>query len=146
MTPHPDAPLQRSPQRPAGRARAHGGFTLIEVLVALAILAVALGALVKAGSEHTRNTYYLQERTLAHWVGQNLLARYEAGLLVPQRGSREGTLRQADQDWRFEVDVREELPEAELELPPVLRVEVIVWPAEGPAADIRARVVGYLLP
>jgi general secretion pathway protein I len=122
------------------------GFTLIEVLVALAILAVALGALVKASSEHTRNTHYLQERTLAHWVGQNLVARYEAGLLVPQRGTETGTVRQAEQDWQYRVEIAEQQPEAPLELPPVLRIEVTVWPAAGPATDVRARVVGYLLP
>ena len=129
-----------------GRRRAAVGFTLIEVLVALAILAVALGALVKATSEHTRNTFYLQERTLAHWVGQNVVARYEAGLLGPGRGSATGTESQAGQDWGYRVEIGEERPEAPLELPPVLRIEVTVWPAAGPATDVRARVVGYLLP
>jgi len=129
-----------------GRSAGAQGFTLIEVLVALAILAVALGALVKASSEHTRNTFYLQERTLAHWVGQNLVARYEAGLLAPQRGTETGAVRQADQDWQYRVEIAEERPEAPLELPPVLRIEVTVWPSAGPASDVRARVVGYLLP
>lgn len=122
------------------------GFTLIEVLVALAILAVALGALVKASSEHTRNTHYLQERTLAHWVGQNLIARYEARLIAPQRSTETGTARQANQDWAYRVEIAEEQPEAPLELPPVLRIEVTVWPAGEPEANTRARVVGFLLP
>ena len=129
-----------------GRVDRARGFTLIEVLVALAILAVALAALVKASSEHTRNTHYLQERTLAHWVGQNVFARYEAGLLSPQRGTTSGTVRQADQHWEYRVEIGEERPEAPLELPPVLRIEVTVWPAAGAATDVRARVVGYLLP
>ncbi|MFO8154046.1 type II secretion system minor pseudopilin GspI [Thioalkalivibrio sp.] len=128
-----------------GRTRAVG-FTLIEVLVALAILGVTLGALVKAGSEHARNTHYLQERTLAHWVGQNLVARYEAGLIVPERGTTSGTVRQAGQDWEYRLEIGEELPDAPLELPPVLRIEVAVWPASGPATAVRARVVGYVLP
>ena len=44
----------------------NSGFTLLEVLVAMTILAVALAALIKGGSDHSRNTLYLQERTLAH--------------------------------------------------------------------------------
>ena len=40
-------------------ARSQSGFTLLEVLVALTILAVALAALVKAGSDHARNSAYL---------------------------------------------------------------------------------------
>ncbi|MFO7808537.1 type II secretion system minor pseudopilin GspI, partial [Guyparkeria sp.] len=56
--------------------RTSRGFTLLEVLVALVVLAVALGALIKAGSEHARNTAYLQERALAGWVAGNLVADY----------------------------------------------------------------------
>ncbi len=137
--------LSAEQKGPPARRRS-AGFTLLEVLVALTILAVSLGALIKAGSEHTRNTHYLQERTLAHWTGQNLIARYEAGLLQPRGGSQRGTLRQAGQDWDYRVEIREEVPEGPLELPPVLRVEVSVWLASGSPDDVRARVVGYLLP
>jgi len=131
-----------------GHAR---GFTLLEVLVALAILAVTLGALIKAATEHTRNTQYLQERTLAHWVGQNVLARYDAGLRLAERGATdEGTVEQAGQEWAYRVAVDESQPESllelALELPPVLRVEVVVWPADGADTDTRARIQGYLLP
>jgi general secretion pathway protein I len=134
-----------------GRRVRGRGFTLLEVLVALAILAVTLGALIKAATEHARNTHHLQERTLAHWVGQNVLARYEAGLLAAERGaSAEGTVRQAGQNWAYRVAIDESQPESllelALELPPVLRVEVVVWPADGTAADSRARIQGYLLP
>jgi len=49
------------------------GLTLLEVLVALVILAVALTAIIKATIENIRATAYLQEKTLASWVGLNAL-------------------------------------------------------------------------
>jgi general secretion pathway protein I len=129
-----------------GRGRSFCGFTLLEVLVALTVLTISLGALIKAASEHTRNTAYLQDRTLAHWVAQNLMARYEAGLFAVQPGQATGSLRQAERDWAYRVDIRDMLPQGEFEFQPVRRVEIAVWPASEPEEDVRARLVGYLLP
>ena len=47
------------------------GFSLLEVLVALAILGISLGAAIKATSSSLGNAGYLQQRTLAHWVAMN---------------------------------------------------------------------------
>lgn len=132
----------------ARRCRCVRGMTLLEVLVALSILAVALGALIKAGTESTRNTIHVQERLLGHWVGQNLLASYEAGLRAQDLGSREGRLDQGDRLWNYRVEIDWVQPESILELPPVLRVDIDVWP-EAPSASaavLRSRVTGYLLP
>ena len=47
------------------------GFTLLEVMVALAILALTLGAMIQAGGASARNVAMLRDRTLASWVALN---------------------------------------------------------------------------
>lgn len=49
------------------------GFTLIEVLIALVILSIALTAIIKATSQNIRDTAYLQNKTIATWVGVYVL-------------------------------------------------------------------------
>lgn len=49
------------------------GFTLIEVLIALAIIGIAMTAVIKATSQNIRSTSYLQDKTMAMWVGQEVL-------------------------------------------------------------------------
>lgn len=57
------------------------GLTLIEVLIALAIVGIAMTAVIKAASQHIRSVTYLQNKTMAMWVGQQVLNEQRAGLL-----------------------------------------------------------------
>lgn len=81
------------------------GFTLVEVLVALAIVSIALLAALRAAGQGTGNVGELRSRLLAGWVAQNLLAEHRArGDWLPpgiHRGrAREGGMEFA---WREEV-------------------------------------------
>lgn len=62
-------------------ANKRAGFTLIEVLIALAILSISLTAIIKATSQNIKDTAYLQEKTLALWVGLNELNEARAGYI-----------------------------------------------------------------
>lgn len=44
------------------------GFTLIEVLLALSIIAIALTALLKATAQNIENTQRIKEKTISHWI------------------------------------------------------------------------------
>jgi general secretion pathway protein I len=57
------------------------GLTLIEVLIALAIISIALTAVIKAVSENIRGTNYLQNKTMALWVGEEVMNEVRLGLL-----------------------------------------------------------------
>jgi general secretion pathway protein I len=57
------------------------GFALIEVLIALAILSIALTAVIKATSQNIRDTLYLQNKMIAHWVGLNAMNEARLGLI-----------------------------------------------------------------
>jgi general secretion pathway protein I len=80
------------------------GFTLIEVLVALAILAVALGASVRAASIATDGAIEVKERILATWVAQNRIAEYSVGA-VPAVGSNRQTVEQGGMKFNFQETV-----------------------------------------
>lgn len=70
-------------RRSAFTTRLAGGFTLIEVLVALAIVAVTLGAGIKAAGSLSSNAERLAEVTQAQWCADNQLT----GLKLAGRGS-----------------------------------------------------------
>ena len=81
------------------------GFTLLEVLVALAILAITLGALIKASGSYASNASYLKEKTLAQWIAQNKATEYQLDKTFPSTGNREGDVNYALQEWRWRVKV-----------------------------------------
>ena len=76
------------------------GFTLIEVLVALFIVAIALAALGRTGVQSLRTQSELEQRTFALWVAENRLA--ELRLSVPlQAGSSSGSSALAGRQWNW---------------------------------------------
>lgn len=57
------------------------GLTLIEVLIALAIIGIALTAVIKATSQTIKSTSYLQDKTMAAWVAQEIIGEAKTGLI-----------------------------------------------------------------
>ena len=63
------------------------GFTLIEILVAVAILAVALAATSRAASVATDSALETRQRLLATWAAQNRVAELKALRIFPAAAS-----------------------------------------------------------
>ncbi|MFO9236802.1 GspI family T2SS minor pseudopilin variant LspI [Legionella pneumophila serogroup 1] len=57
------------------------GFTLIEVLLALTVIAIALTALLKATAQNIDNTHRIKEKTISHWIAMQGIAMIQLNLL-----------------------------------------------------------------
>ena len=114
------------------------GFTLLEVLVALAVLALALAAAIRASGAYAGNQAYLQERTLAHWVARNALTELQLETQWPDTGERSDSARMADLDWEWRATISD-TPDEDLR-----RVEVEVWLGEKPEGQPLAGLTGFL--
>ena len=81
------------------------GFTLIEVLVALAIISVALMSALRAAGQGTNNVAELRSRLIAGWVAENRLAEHRARADWLPLGIQRGNQREGGFDfvWREEV-------------------------------------------
>ena len=101
--------------------KAAKGFTLLEVLIALSVLAIALGAIIQSVAATTNNVGYLRDRTLAHWVAMNKVVELQVGTNDwPALGNTDGTYELANYEWYWKVSV------VETPLKDVRRLEVEV--------------------
>ena len=79
------------------------GFTLVEVLVALAIVAFGLGALLSTTTESVRASGYLREKTLAQWIALNRITAARLEGQPPADEDMSGDIDYAGQTWRWEL-------------------------------------------
>lgn len=122
----------------AWRRGSRRGFTLVEVLVALAIVSIALLAALRAAGQGTADAGELRSRLLAGWVAENLLAEHRArGDWLPL-GIRRGTERQGGMEfaWREEVIATPN--------PAFRRVDVFVSASPGESRAL-ARLTGFVV-
>ncbi len=85
------------------------GFTLIEVLVALAIIAIALPALMVSIGQQLDGTAYIRDKTIAQWVALNKMAELRlannvTGKLPENKSS--GKEEVANRDWYWTVKTK----------------------------------------
>lgn len=118
-------------------AARHRGFSLIEVLIALAILGIALAALIKAGSSNAGNAAALRDRTFGQWVAMNELARMQAAGEWPSVGDLSGSSPMAGHEYFWTMTVKDTQAES------MRRVEIEVRDNED-AEDTIARFTGFL--
>jgi len=82
------------------------GFTLLEVLVALVIVAFGMGALLSALTSAADNVSILRDKSLAQWIALNLIADQRLALQGPGTGTVEGDVRNfGNGNWHWQEQI-----------------------------------------
>jgi general secretion pathway protein I len=112
------------------------GFTLLEILVALAVLAIALAAAFGLLGQSIDTAAALRDRTLAQWVAEDRLAWHQITRNYPPIDTTEGTAEMGGRSWRWQEQVSA-TPAAKLR-----RIDITVTAASGKGP--RARLTGFV--
>ena len=107
------------------RARGARGFTLIEVLVALVIVAVGMSAVLSALSSSANTLSFLHDETFAQWVALNQIATLRISGQQPPTGNTNGDTDFAGRSWHWRQEV------LTTEVPGVVRIDVKVRPRKS---------------
>jgi general secretion pathway protein I len=84
-------------------ARRAGGFTLVEVLVALVIVALGLTALMVAVSGTARTSGFLRDKTLAQWIALNRLSEVRLNVVKFGQNTDTGELDFGNRKWHYDT-------------------------------------------
>jgi general secretion pathway protein I len=77
----------------------HKGFTLIEILVSLAIIAISLGAIISTSGTQAQQASYLKQKSIAHWVAMNEITKLQITNTFPDLGDTKGSAEMANHEW-----------------------------------------------
>lgn len=126
----------RSHSKIVRHRRTQAGFLLVEVLVALAILAIPLAAIMRTVSQAIDTTGALRDRSIAMWVAQDRLTMHRIERDWPGLKTTTGTREMAGRSWHWQEKVIS-TPVAQMR-----RIEIEI--REGDKPDVLARLVGFL--
>lgn len=82
------------------------GFTLLEVMVAMVIFAIAALALLNAQNSQITTDQHLRDKTIAHWVALNQLAEMRLQKRFPDVGESTDTASMGNTDWQLTIKVQ----------------------------------------
>ena len=114
------------------------GFTLLEVMVALAVLTIALAALIKGTADNANNAAYLRDKTLAHWVGMNVVAEQRLAAKWNEQGVQRGDEEMGNHVWYWSAKLVKTFDED------VRRLEVEVRDSDARDTTPLATLVAFL--
>lgn len=117
------------------------GFTLVEVLVALAVLAIALPALLFNIAEQISSLDYMREKSLAHWVAMNKMTELRLQneyLDYLPSDKKEGSVMLAEREWFWTLETKKTVSEI------VLRVDIKVRKTDDEKDQAFATVSTFL--
>ncbi|MEZ5566391.1 MAG: type II secretion system minor pseudopilin GspI [Gammaproteobacteria bacterium] len=120
----------------AKTSRQHG-FTLLEVLVALVIVALGLMAAFGQVNQALTATSRLRDKSFAHWIALNEMTRLRLLGEFPAVGSRSDNVEMARVTWRYTIKV------AKTDLGAIRRIDISVAFADKPQAVI-STLTGFL--
>lgn len=113
------------------------GFTLIEILVAVAILAVALAATTRAASVAIDGAFETRQRLLATWAAENRLAELRARRIFPMTA----TTRYEATQGNLALVIHETV--SDTANPVIRKVDLAVADARDPAR-VLTQLTGYV--
>ena len=113
----------------------HRGMTLIEVLVALVVIAVALSAIIETVNSGVVSVTYMKERTMAQWVADNQDTRLQLSANVI--GTQWSEEKMAGRDWQVRTRIETTND------PGILRAYIDVFTSRD-ASEPSAQLVSYI--
>ncbi len=113
------------------------GFTLLEVMVALAVIAIGLGAVITEASRNISNASLLQDKTLGHWIASNKSVEMQVSKEWPSTGEQKEDVEMAGREWHLTLKIIDTLDER------VKRMDVEVRTDAASERPI-AKVISYL--
>lgn len=112
------------------------GFTLLEVMIALLVITLGMGAVINTTSESGWKSAQLRQTTIAAWVAQNQVTRYRANRVWSNANRQSGKVEMANIDWKWEMQI------SATDDPSLRRLDVEVF-IDGEDA-LKARITGFI--
>ncbi|HEY7642540.1 MAG TPA: type II secretion system minor pseudopilin GspI [Steroidobacteraceae bacterium] len=112
-------------------------FTLIEVMVALLIVAIGMLGAIQAVSQSAGNSGYMRDKSLANWVAMNRLTEVRLQKSAPAVAKSSDEVEMGGRKWKWTMEVTQTQVES------MRRIEISVRPAEAPDTTRLATITGF---